>query len=272
MTGSEFGPTTKLGWAFMSLLLADAASVQFTRNPDGIAGALDSIRYLRAGTTLRTAYAAELSHMFFAPAVVRWWAWPSHPPLEERIRRAIEAFDQADALGREPEPGRRHAASAPGGRMPILQGSLRPDTLASRGRLPGTRPLDPSDWLVTDEAHATLVFGKRGGGLSEALGLSGEVDLQAGTLSKAVGALGGFVAASAETRALLLNTARPYIFTTALPAPVVAAARAALRVAAADGGCSRSMAASARSCESPWATAASRSAWTAASTDALTSS
>ena len=54
-------------------LLADAASVQFTRNPEGIAGALDSISFLRAGTTLRAAHAVELSHMFFAPAVGRWW-------------------------------------------------------------------------------------------------------------------------------------------------------------------------------------------------------
>jgi len=66
-------------------LLADAASVQFTRNPDAIAGALDSISFLRAGTTLRAAHAVELSHMFFAPAVGRWWTFPSHPPIEERI-------------------------------------------------------------------------------------------------------------------------------------------------------------------------------------------
>ena len=89
--------------------------------------------------------------------------------------------------------------------------------------------------LVADEAHATLVLGPRGGGLSEALGISGEIDLQVGTLSKAAGALGGFVASSERMKRLLVNTARPYIFTTALPLPVVAAARAALRVAAEDG-------------------------------------
>lgn len=88
--------------------------------------------------------------------------------------------------------------------------------------------------LVTDEAHATLVLGPRGGGLSDALGLAGEIDLQVGTLSKAVGALGGYVASSARMRELLLNTARSYVFTTALPIPVVAAARAAVRVAAED--------------------------------------
>jgi len=98
-------------------LLADAASVQFTRNPDGIAGALDSIRYLKAGTTLGTAYAVELSHMFFAPAIVRWWAWPSHPPIEERIRRAHPRFMQEDYRRT------RHAATYRDGRVAVLDGA-----------------------------------------------------------------------------------------------------------------------------------------------------
>ena len=98
-------------------LLADSASVQFTRNPDGIAGALDSIRYLKAGTTLASAYAAELSHMFFAPAVARWWAWPSHPPIEERIRRAHPRFLREDYRRT------RHAATYRDGRVAVLDGA-----------------------------------------------------------------------------------------------------------------------------------------------------
>ncbi|HEX9181839.1 MAG TPA: M48 family metalloprotease [Burkholderiales bacterium] len=77
-------------------LLADAASVQFTRNPEGIAGALDSIQVLKTGTTLRSAYATELSHMFFLPAIARWWAFPTHPPIEQRIRNAHPRFSRED--------------------------------------------------------------------------------------------------------------------------------------------------------------------------------
>jgi 8-amino-7-oxononanoate synthase len=85
--------------------------------------------------------------------------------------------------------------------------------------------------LVTDEAHATLVFGDRGAGVAEATGVASRVDVHIGTLSKAVGAQGGFVATSARVREYLLNVARAYVFTTSPVLPVVAAARAAIRVA-----------------------------------------
>jgi Zn-dependent protease with chaperone function len=76
-------------------LLADQASVQFTRNPDGIAGALDSILATSSHTVVRASHAAELSHMFFAPAVAHWWGFPTHPPIEKRIRLAHPRFDRA---------------------------------------------------------------------------------------------------------------------------------------------------------------------------------
>jgi Zn-dependent protease with chaperone function/uncharacterized tellurite resistance protein B-like protein len=86
-------------------LLADSASVQYTRNPDGIAGALDSILALHAHTSVLAAHAGELSHMFFAPGVGRWWGFPTHPPIEERIRHAHPRF-QRDAY-REARHGTR---------------------------------------------------------------------------------------------------------------------------------------------------------------------
>jgi Zn-dependent protease with chaperone function len=75
--------------------LADAASVQFTRNPEAIAGALDTMLARRLPTTIGAAYASTLSHMFFAPAVASWW-FATHPPLEERIRRVYPLFARAD--------------------------------------------------------------------------------------------------------------------------------------------------------------------------------
>ena len=65
--------------------LADAASVQFTRNPEAIAGALDTILALRAHTVVFAAHAGQFAHMFFAPAVARAWGFPTHPPIRERI-------------------------------------------------------------------------------------------------------------------------------------------------------------------------------------------
>ena len=87
--------------------------------------------------------------------------------------------------------------------------------------------------LVLDEAHSTLVFGANGGGVAEHFGLTDRVHFHVGTLSKAIGAHGGFVATSKVRREWLLNTARSYVFTTALPMPLVAAARAGLRAATA---------------------------------------
>ncbi|GAC1409242.1 MAG: 8-amino-7-oxononanoate synthase [Actinomycetota bacterium] len=84
--------------------------------------------------------------------------------------------------------------------------------------------------LMTDEAHATGVVGPGGRGLIAELGLEGRVQIVMGTLSKSLGSAGGFLAGSAALISLLLNTARSFIFDTALPAPVVAAAKRALEI------------------------------------------
>ena len=90
--------------------------------------------------------------------------------------------------------------------------------------------------LVVDEAHGTLVLGEgAGGGAAQVAGAEADVDLAVGTLSKAFGAQGGFVACSALLKRLLVSRARSYIFSTALPLPSVAAALAALRVARQEG-------------------------------------
>ena len=81
-------------------------------------------------------------------------------------------------------------------------------------------------------ANSTSGAARSGGGAAEAAGVADQVDLHIGTLSKAAGAHGGFIACSSAMRALLVTRGRPGVFSTALPAPVVAAASAALRVAA----------------------------------------
>jgi len=84
--------------------------------------------------------------------------------------------------------------------------------------------------LCVDEAHATGVFGDHGRGLAEHAGVEGDIDAIVGTLSKALGGIGGFVAARAEIVDWLINTAGAFIYTTALPPAACAAACAALDI------------------------------------------
>jgi len=84
--------------------------------------------------------------------------------------------------------------------------------------------------LMIDEAHATGALGPGGRGSVAAAGLSGEVDLVMGTLGKALGSYGAYVCASRELTDFLVNTARPFVFSTAPPPPVVAAGLAALEL------------------------------------------
>ncbi len=82
--------------------------------------------------------------------------------------------------------------------------------------------------LYVDEAHATGVLGATGAGACEAAGVRADVTM--GTLGKALGSFGAYVAGSASLRAFLVNRARSFVFTTALPPALCAAAREALRI------------------------------------------
>jgi glycine C-acetyltransferase/8-amino-7-oxononanoate synthase len=84
--------------------------------------------------------------------------------------------------------------------------------------------------LMVDEAHATGAVGPGGRGSVSAAGLSGEVDVVVGTLGKALGSYGAYACANAETIDFLVNTARPFIFSTAPPPPAVGAALSALEL------------------------------------------
>lgn len=87
-------------------------------------------------------------------------------------------------------------------------------------------------WVMVDEAHATGVFGSRGAGVVEELGLENEVEIQMGTLSKALGGFGAYVAGSRELIEWLINRARSFIYTTGVPPAVTASALAALDIVA----------------------------------------
>ena len=84
--------------------------------------------------------------------------------------------------------------------------------------------------LYVDEAHATGIFGEQGQGCVDADGLAGKVEFVMGTFSKALGGFGAYLAAPRLVIDYLVNTARSFIYTTALPPAIIAANLAALQV------------------------------------------
>ncbi|HEV8563340.1 MAG TPA: glycine C-acetyltransferase [Actinomycetota bacterium] len=84
--------------------------------------------------------------------------------------------------------------------------------------------------MMIDDAHASGVLGTGGAGTVDHFGLHGRVDIQVGTLSKAIGVLGGFIAGPHHLIEWLQNRGRPYLFSTSAPPAVVAACMAALDV------------------------------------------
>jgi 8-amino-7-oxononanoate synthase len=89
-------------------------------------------------------------------------------------------------------------------------------------------------WIYLDDAHGTGVLGSSGRGAAEHWGVEGEVEVTMGTLGKALGTSGAFIAGSAPLRELLLNRARSFVFTTGSPPALAAGALTALRVVEAE--------------------------------------
>jgi hypothetical protein len=116
--------------------LADASSVQFTRNPDAIAGALDQIRSASAGTLIHNRYAEDMSHMYFGQSVKMWMGGMlnTHPPLDERIKRVSPRF-QAMTY----RTTRQTAVESTGAHVPIAPtttGRRATDLATTWGRTP----------------------------------------------------------------------------------------------------------------------------------------
>src|SRR5690606_17815409 len=94
-SGTFFGNLIKAAVSRQREFLADASAVQFTRNPDGISGALKKIGGYASGSKMESSHAAEFSHMYFSQGVSTAFnaLMATHPPLEERIKRVQPSWD-----------------------------------------------------------------------------------------------------------------------------------------------------------------------------------
>jgi Zn-dependent protease with chaperone function len=117
--GVFFGRLIKAGVSRQREFLADAAAVQFTRNPLGIGGALKKIGGHGAGSRIHHRRAEEASHMFFSNALKKSFLGltATHPPLDERIRRIDPSFDGTFPAVESP-PAERQVKAAEDGRRP----------------------------------------------------------------------------------------------------------------------------------------------------------
>lgn len=158
--GVFFGRLIQAAVSRQREFLADAASVQFTRNPSGLSGALQKIGALVYGSRMRSEHAAEASHMFFGealrPSLLN--AFATHPPLEERIRAIDPTWDGTFpkislAPAVEPaEPAAARPRAEP--RPPVIPPRLQPVAggagLAPRGAVP-TQAVLPSLGRITPQ-------------------------------------------------------------------------------------------------------------------------
>jgi glycine C-acetyltransferase len=142
-------------------------------------------------------------------------------------RAAIKVFPHKDV-----EAARRIIADLPAGprRLLISDGVFSMD--GDLGPLPALCELaeETGCIMMVDDAHASGVFGANGRGTIDHFGVHGRVDVQVGTLSKAIGALGGYVAGSRSLIEFLQHRARPFLFSTSHPPAVAAACIAAIDV------------------------------------------
>jgi glycine C-acetyltransferase len=143
-------------------------------------------------------------------------------------RAAVRVFPHADPDGLE--RALREVASRDRRVLVALDGvySMDGDVAPLRELVPLARSFGAL--VLVDDAHGTGVLGREGRGTPEQLGVERGIDVLVGTLGKALGSFGAFVAGGAALRELLVNTARSFIFSCALAPPQVAAARAALRL------------------------------------------
>src|SRR6187455_1380481 len=145
-----------------------------------------------------------------------------------RLSRAeIKVFPHKDA-----DAARKILKELPAGQRKLLitDGVFSMD--GDLGPLPGLCDLaeETGCIMMVDDAHASGVFGRNGRGTVDHFGMHGRVDIQVGTLSKAIGALGGYVAGTSALIDFLSHRGRPFLFSTSHPPSVTATCLAALDV------------------------------------------
>jgi len=145
-------------------------------------------------------------------------------------RAAVHVFEHGDADSLDAVL--RAATAAHRRVLVVLDGvySMDGDLAPLRELVPVARRHDAM--VLLDDAHGIGALGARGRGSAELLDVADGIDVLVGTLGKALGSFGAFVAGGVALRELLVNTARPFIFSCALAPPQVEAARAALRLVA----------------------------------------
>lgn len=136
-TGLFFARLIKAAVAREREYLADAAAVQFTRNPEAVASALEKMRTAQAGTLVRNRYAEEASHMFFGQSFRIGLSnlFATHPPLEKRIKRVMPSFSSMLFQARK-----RLAVRKPGNQsqpQPSVQPPAKPLAGANIAIVPG---------------------------------------------------------------------------------------------------------------------------------------
>jgi Zn-dependent protease with chaperone function/uncharacterized tellurite resistance protein B-like protein len=133
--GLFFGRLIKAAVSRQREFLADASAVQFTRNPDGIAGALDQIGAAPRGALISARCAEDFSHMFFGESLRQRFGGllATHPSIEARIRRINPRFQAPAYRDKRPEPSAPAAAAGFAGEVPAA-GRRSADAGAAWGR------------------------------------------------------------------------------------------------------------------------------------------
>jgi Zn-dependent protease with chaperone function len=164
--GVFFGKLIKAAVSRQREYLADSAAIEFTRNPDGLAGALKKIAAASSGSRIHDHHAEELSHLFFANGLKGslFGFLSTHPPIDERIRRLDPSWSAAD--GPIDRPRHAEAAAEHGLEGAAASAALSPLALAASAGKPRPRHLAYARELLESLPGEITVAAHEPGGAS----------------------------------------------------------------------------------------------------------